>query len=166
MRTTDNTTYVSRPRSKPSASTRGKLNEWENGYKEFVPMGTKESNRVMKKQLGPSSFYKTEGQKESSYTVHINVDGSSEDPVADAFEVFKALTESERKQKPLLATGPQGRMLLDNGQGLQIWLDTEHRKVSIMAELDCGAQIERQLLQAQSVMSVTVGRYRQEIIKA
>jgi hypothetical protein len=57
-------------------------------------------------------------------------------------------------------------MLLDNGQGLQIWLDTEHRKVSIMAELDCGAQIERQLLQAQSVMSVTVGRYRQEIIKA
>jgi hypothetical protein len=129
-------------------------------------MGTKESNRVMKKQLGPSSFYKTEGQKESSYTVHINVDGSSEDPVADAFEVFKALTESERKQKPLLATGLQGRMLLDNGQGLQIWLDTEHRKVSIMAELDCGAQIERQLLQAQSVMSVTVGRYRQEIIKA
>jgi hypothetical protein len=33
-----------------------------------------------------------------------------------------------------------------------------------MAQLVCAMDIERQLLQAQSQMNVTVGRYRQEIV--
>ncbi|MBO5549390.1 MAG: hypothetical protein J5954_07205, partial [Prevotella sp.] len=57
-----------------------------------------------------------------------------------------------------------GRMLLDNGMGLQIWLDRERGKVSILAELDCNANIERMLLQAQSQMNVTIARYRNDIL--
>ena len=147
-------------------TTKGKLNEWQNGYKEFIPQGQKPSNRTMLKQLGNSSFYKSEGEKESSYSLHLNVDGRSEDPVAEMLEQFKVLTEQERKQMPQLPEGSEGRMLLDNGGSLKVWLDTEKRRVSILTTLECGEDIERQLLQAQSQMNVCLGRYRNEITKS
>lgn len=118
----------------------------------------------MFKSVGPSSFYKSEGQKESSYSIHINVDGSSADPVNEAREIFNVLTAEQAKHKPELPEGSQGRMLLDNGMGLQIWLDRERGKVSILTELDCNTNIERMLLQAQSQMNVCIARNRQEII--
>lgn len=161
----DNTTMVSRPRRKPDNSVKGKLNRWEGSdYVEFVPTGSRESNRKMLKQLGNSSFYKSEGEKESSFSLHLNVDGKSPDPVAEMFDQFKVLTAEQQKQMPQLPEGQQGRMLLDDGRGLKIWLDSERHKVSILSELDCTPDIERQLLQAQSQMNVTLGRYRNEII--
>ena len=159
------TIYISRPKTKPSSSTKGKLNEWDNGYKEFVPAGTRESNRQMLKQMGDSSFYLNQGKKESSYSIHINVDGSSADPVNEAREIFNVLTADQAKQKPTLNENGQGRMLLDN-ENLKIWLDSERGKLSILTELECSPQIERMLLQAQSQMSVTVARYRQDIVNA
>ena len=36
--------------------------------------------------------------------------------------------------------------------------------MSILSELDCAPDIERQLLQAQSLMNVTLGRYRKDIL--
>ena len=164
-KTKDNTTVVSRPRRKPDSSTKGRMNEWDNGYKEFVPTGTRESNRKMLKQLGNSSFYKSEGAKESSYSLHLNVDAKDcEDPVAALHEQFMVLTAEQQKQLPTLPENQQGRMLLDDGRGLNIWLDTENSKVSILSELDCSPDIDRQLLQAQASMNVTLGRYRSEIV--
>lgn len=163
--TTETTTYITRPKTKPDVTTKGKMNEWRNGYKEFIPVGSKPSNRTMFKQLGDSSFYKSEGEKQSSYSVHLNCDGKSEDPVGELLDQFLVLTESQRKSLPKLPEGSEGRMLLDNGQGLKIWLDREHGKVSILTELDCNSNIERQLLQAQSQMNVTIGRHRTEILK-
>ena len=160
----DSASYVSRPRRKPDSSTKGKLNEWDNGYKEFIPSGTGESKRNVLKQLGPSSFYKTEGQKESSYSIHVNVDGESPDPIGEAFDIFKVLTEGQRKSEPTLPEG-EGRMLFDNGEDLKIWLDTAKGKVSILTQLDCSPNIERMLLQAQAQMNVTLGRYRTEIVE-
>ena len=157
--------YITRPKTKPDSSQKGKLNQWNNGYAEFIPQGSKESNRTMIKQIGPSSFCKNEGQKESSYSIHINVDGSSADPVNEAREIFNVLTAEHAKQKPTISQSGLGRMLLDN-EVLKIWLDSEHGKVSILTELECSGNIERMLLQAQSQMSVTVARYRQDIIKA
>ncbi len=155
---------VSRPRRKPDSSVKGKLNRWENSdYCEFVPTGTRESNRTEIKRMGDSSFYKTSGQKESSYSLHLNVDGRSADPVGEMFDLFKVLTEGERKELPSLPEGQQGRMLFDNGE-LKVWLDSESHKVSILGELDCTPNIDRQLLQMQAQMNVTMGRYRSEII--
>lgn len=156
--------FLSRPKTKPSSSTKGKLNEWDNGYKEFVPAGTRESNRTMLRQLGDSSFYKNEGKKESSYSLHLNVNGESQDPVAEMLDIFMHLTEEQRKSLPKLPEDSQGRMLLDNGEGLQIWLDSETGKVTIQAQLDCTPNIERQLLQVESQMNVCIARYRQDII--
>lgn len=156
--------YVARPKGKPDESLKGKLNKWNNGYAEFIPQGTRENQREMLKHLGDSSFYKTTGKKESSYSLHLNVDGKSEDPVAEMFEQFKVLTAEQQKQKPMLPDNQQGRMLLDDGRGLKIWLDTDTHKVSILTELDCTPDIDRQLLQAQATMNVTLGRYRKEIV--
>ena len=161
----DSASYQSRPRRKPDSSTKGKLNRWEGSdYLEFVPAGSKPSNRTMFKSVGPSSFYKSEGQKESSYSIHINVDGSSADPVNEAREIFNVLTSEQAKHKPELPEGSQGRMLLDNGMGLQIWHDRERNKLTIMAQLECTADIERQLLQAEAQMNVVVGRNRKVLV--
>lgn len=163
----DSASYQTRPRRKPDSSTKGKLNRWEGSdYLEFVPAGSKPSNRTMLRQLGDSSFYKSEGEKQSSYSVHLNCDGKSEDPVGELLDQFLVLTEGQRKQLPKLPEGSEGRMLLDNGMGLQIWLDRECGKVSILTELDCNTNIERMLLQAQSQMNVCIARNRQEIINS
>ena len=160
----DNNNYVTRPKGKPESTTKGKLNEWANGYKEFVPQGQKPSNRTMLKQVGGSSFYKSEGTKESSYSLHLNVDAKDcEDPVAALHEQFLFLTEGEQKQKPQMPEGCRGQMLTDNGN-LKIWMDNENRKLVIMTELECAPDIERQLLQAQAQMNVCIGRHRSEII--
>ena len=144
---------------------KGKLNKWEGSdYCEFVPTGSRESNRKLFKQLGPSSFYKSEGAKESSYSIHINVDGSSADPVNEAREIFDVLTADQAKQKPALSEGSEGRMLLDDANGLQIWLDTAKGEVNILARLECSPNIERMLLQSQAAMNVCVARHRSEIL--
>ena len=156
--------YVARPKGKPDVTTKGKLNEWSNGYKEFVPQGQKPSNRTMLKQVGGSSFYKSEGTKESSYSLHLNVDAKDcEDPVAALHEQFLFLTEGEQKQKPQLPEGCRGQMLADNGN-MKIWMDSESGKLVIMTELSCAPDIERQLLQAQAQMNVCIGRHRSEIL--
>ena len=162
----DSASYISRPKTKPAETLKGKLNKWDNGYAEFIPMGSKPSNRSMLKQLGGSSFYKNEGEKESSYSLHLNVDAKDcADPVAALHEQFLFLTESEQKQKPKLPDGSQGRMLLDT-ENLKIWLDSECGKLSILTELECSPQIERLLLQVESQMNVCIARYRQDIINA
>lgn len=161
----ESASYQSRPRRKPDSSTKGKLNRWEGSdYLEFVPAGSKPSNRTMFKSVGPSSFYKSEGTKESSYSIHINVDGSSADPVNEAREIFNVLTAEQAKQKPTLCENGQGRMLFDDKQSLQIWHDSEANKLTIMAQLECSPDIERQLLQAEAQMNVVVGRNRKDLI--
>lgn len=158
------TNNISRPRTKPDESLKGKLNKWSNGYAEFIPQGQKPSNRTMLKQLGNSSFYKSEGEKESSYSLHLNVDGKSADPVGEMYDQFMHLTENERKVQPKLDALTQGRMLYDNGDSVKVWLDRELHKVSVLTTLDCTRNIERDLLQAQAQVSVTLGRYREEIL--
>ena len=160
----DNTVYVSRPKGKPDESLKGKMNKWNNGYAEFIPQGTRENQREMICHLGDSSFYKTVGKKDSSWSVHLNCNGKSEDPVSELFDQFLHLTETQRKTTPKLPEGSQGRMLLDNGEGLQIWHDTEANKLTILTQLECSANIERQLLQAEAMMNVVVGRHRKDLI--
>lgn len=159
------TNYVTRPKTKPDESFKGKLNKWDNGYAEFIPQGTRENQRQMLKQLGDSSFYKTEGKKDSSYSLHLNVNGQSVDPVAEMEELFHTLTAAERKQAPKMEESATGRMLYeDMEKHLQVWLDKEKHEVTIMAHLNCAPDVERQLLQLQSDMGRIVGRYRTEII--
>ena len=65
-----------------------------------MPAGKRESIRTELKRMGDSSFYQTKGEKESSFSIHINVDGASADPVNEAREIFNVLTAEQTKQKP------------------------------------------------------------------
>lgn len=160
----ESTSFINRPRRKPDSSTRGTLKRWDGtDYCEFHPSTTTGTNRTMINQLGNSTFYRTDGEKESSIVAHLNVDGQSPDPVNELFAQLSLLTAGQQKQKPQLQEGTQGRMLLDNGV-LQVWLDTTTHRLTILTELVCGPDVERQLLQAQSQMNVCVGRHRMEII--
>ena len=161
----DNTTMMNRPRRKPDHSVKGTMKTWEGtDYCEFHPVGKRESNRTEIKRVGDSSFYQTKGEKESSYSLHVNVDGDSQDPVAEIYEIMDVLTRDKRKQLPKLPEGSEGRMLLDDGNGLQVWLDTGKGEVNILARLKCSPDIERRLLQAQATMNVCIGRHRTEIL--
>ncbi|MBR1755743.1 MAG: hypothetical protein IJ739_04385 [Bacteroidaceae bacterium] len=162
----DSATYLARPKGRPDVTMKGKMNEWANGYREFIPQGTKASNRTMLKQLGNSSFYKSEGEKDSSYSLHLNVAAKDcADPVGELYQQFQLLTEGERKTTPQMPEGSEGRMLYDNGSTLQVWHDTAKGEVVILTRLACSPQIERQLLQAQATMNVTIGRYRGELVE-
>jgi len=159
----DSFVYMPRPKSKPEETLKGKLNRYASGYCEFVPARTGESKRQTIRQLGDSSFYKTEGRKESSYSCHLNVDGASADPVGEMDELYLTLTRDQRKQPLRLPEGAEGRVLLDTGQ-VTVRLDRAAHQVQILTTLDCSPQIERMLLKAQADMSRTIGRYRDEII--
>ena len=134
----DSAQYVSRPRRKPDSTTKGKLNEWNNGYKEFIPQGQKASNRNMLRQLGNSSYYKSEGEKESSYTFHVNVPGDSADPVGEAYDIMKVLTEGsdERLHRPPSLGDPEQREE-NNGlnNNVRVWnrIDLLFKATSSMA---------------------------------
>ena len=126
------------------------------------PMEPRESNRTMIKQKGKSSFYKSEGEKESSYSIHINVDANDPDPVATMQERFAELTKGELKSELKLKV--KGKMLYETPQ-LKVYLNKTQRKVVIQTTIDCSPTIERELLQLQGDMGRVIGANYSEIIK-
>ena len=74
------TTFIEKPEGKPVKNFRARVKMYGNDVVVVNPMEPRESNRKMIKQKGKSSFYKSEGEKESSYSIHINVDANDPDP--------------------------------------------------------------------------------------
>ena len=73
--------YIEKPEGKPVKNFRARVKMYGNDVVVVNPEESRESNRKMIKQKGKSSFYKSEGEKESSYSIHINVDANDPDPV-------------------------------------------------------------------------------------
>ena len=80
--------YIEKPEGKPVKAYRARVKLYGNDVVVVNPMEPRESNRKMIKQKGKSSFYKSEGEKDSSYSIHINVDANDPDPVATMQERF------------------------------------------------------------------------------
>ena len=72
--------FIEKPEGKPVKAFRARVKMYGNDVVVVNPESSKESNRKMIKQKGKSSFYKSEGEKESSYSIHINVDANDPDP--------------------------------------------------------------------------------------
>ena len=126
------------------------------------PMEPRESNRKMIKQKGKSSFYKSEGEKESSYSIHINVDANDPDPVATMQEQFAELTKGELKSE--LKMKVKGKLLYES-PNLKVYLNKTTRQVILQTTIDCSPTIERELLQLQGDMGRVIGANYSEIIK-
>ena len=116
----------------------------------------------MIKQKGKSSFYKSEGEKESSYSIHINVDANDPDPVATMQEQFAELTKGELKSE--LKMQVKGKLLYDTPQ-LKVYLNKSQKKVTLQTTIDYSPTIERELLQLQGDMGRVIGANYSEIIK-
>ena len=154
--------YVEKPDGKPVKAFRARVKMYGNDVVVVNPETPKESNRKMIKQKGKSSFYKSEGEKESSYSIHINVDANDPDPVATMQERFNELTKGELKGELKLQV--KGKLIYDTPV-LQIYLNKTQKQVIIKTTLDCGPTIERELLQLQGDMGRVIGANYSEIIK-
>ena len=154
--------YVEKPDGKPVKAFRARVKVFGNDVVVVNPETPKESNRKMIKQKGKSSFYKSEGEKESSYSIHINVDANDPDPVATMQERFAELTKGELKSELKMIV--KGKLLYDTPL-LKVYLNKTQKKVVIQTNLDCGPTIERELLQLQGDMGRVIGANYSEIIK-
>ena len=158
----NNEEYIEKPEGKPVKAFRARVKVFGNDVVVVNPETPKESNRKMIKQKGKSSFYKSEGEKESSYSIHINVDANDPDPVATMQERFNELTKGELKGELKLQV--KGKLIYDTPV-LQIYLNKTQKQVIIKTTLDCGPTIERELLQLQGDMGRVIGANYSEIIK-
>ena len=154
--------YVEKPDGKPVKAFRARVKMYDNDVVVVNPETPKESNRKMIKQKGKSSFYKSEGEKESSYSIHINVDANDPDPVATMQERFNELTKGELKSELKMIV--KGKLLYETPV-LKVYLNKTQKKVVIQTTLDCGPTIERELLQLQGDMGRVIGANYSEIIK-
>ena len=134
--------FIEKPAGKPVKNFKARVKVYDNDVVVVNPQEPRESNRKMIKQKGKSSFYKSEGEKESSYSIHINVDANDPDPVATMQD--KLLYETPR---------------------LKVYLNKTQKQVIIQTTLECGPTIERELLQLQGDMGKVIGANYSEIIK-
>ena len=154
--------FIEKPNGKPVKNFRARVKMYENDYLVVTPQATGESNRKMIKQKGKSSFYKSEGEKESSYSIHINVPADCPDPVAVMQEQFNELVKGELKSEPKLQV--KGKLLYDD-KTLQVYLNKTQKTVIIKTTLGCGPTIERELLCLQGSMARIIAQYYSDIIK-
>ena len=154
--------FIEKPEGKPVKKFKARVSLYPNDVVVVNPQEPRESNRKMIKQKGKSSFYKSEGEKESSFSIHINVDANDPDPVATMQERFNELTKGELKGELKLQV--KGKLIYDTPV-LQIYLNKTQRQVIIKTMLDCGPTIERELLQLQGDMGRVIGANYSEIIK-
>ena len=141
---------------------KARVKVYDNDVVVVNPQEPRESNRKMIKQKGKSSFYKSEGEKESSYSIHINVDANDPDPVATMQERFAELTKGELKSELKLKV--KGKLLYETPR-LKVYLNKTQKQVIIQTTLECGPTIERELLQLQGDMGKVIGANYSEIIK-
>ena len=157
---TDN--FIEKPEGKPVKNFRARVKVYGNDVVVVNPQAQGESNRKMIKQKGKSSFYKSEGEKESSYSIHINVDANDPDPVATMQERFAELTKGELKSE--LKMKVKGKLLYES-PNLKVYLNKTTRQVILQTTIDCSPTIERELLQLQGDMGRVIGANYSEIIK-
>ena len=154
--------FIEKPEGKPVKAFRARVKMYSNDVVVVNPMEPRESNRKMIKQKGKSSFYKSEGEKESSYSIHINVDANDPDPVATMQERFAELTKGELKSE--LKMQVKGKLLYESPK-LKVYLNKTNKQVIIQSTLDCGPTVERELLQLQGDMGRVIGAHYAEILK-
>ena len=154
--------FIEKPEGKPVKKFKARVSLYPNDVVVVNPQEPRESNRKIIKQKGKSSFYKSEGEKESSFSIHINVEANDPDPVATMQERFNELTKGELKGELKLQV--KGKLIYDTPV-LQIYLNKTQKQVIIKTTLDCGPTIERELLQLQGDMGRVIGANYSEIIK-
>ena len=114
--------FASRPMTRPSERINGRLLKWKDSdYVAFEPQKPRSTPaRTMLKEGKGSQYYRNEGEKENSYSLHVNVDGSEKDPAGALLDKASAILKPYLKAEPKVET----RRFIEDAPGLQVW----HRK--------------------------------------
>ncbi len=131
--------YTKRPTVKPDEKVEGRLLKWKGtDYVAFEPVQKRDQDhpaRTYLKETKNVSFYKNEGEKENSYSLHVNVDGSTPDaPTALLQKAAEAL-------KPLLKKEPQiasNTLFIKDTDELKVWQRKIQKQLVIQFTLDTG----------------------------
>lgn len=130
-----------RPQSKPDASVRGRLLKWENSdYVAFEPQKARETpaRTVLKEKKG-GCFYKNEGDKENSFSLHVNVDGSEKYPAYAALEKATEILKPLMKEEPRINV----KKFFEDTPELKVWHRKVDRQLCAMITIDSSAPQER-----------------------
>lgn len=130
-----------RPQSKPDASVRGRLLKWKNSdYVAFEPQKARETpaRTVLKEKKG-GCFYKNEGEKENSFSLHVNVDGSEKYPAYAALEKAQEILKPLMKEEPKLNV----KKFFEDTPELKVWHRKSDKQLCAMITIDCSATQEK-----------------------
>lgn len=131
--------YTKRPTVKPDEKIEGRLLKWKDSdYVAFEPVQKRDQDhpaRTYLKETKNVSFYKNEGEKENSYSLHVNVDGSTPDAPA------ALLQKAAEALKPLLKKEPQiasNTLFIRDTDELKVWQRKKQKQLVIQFTLDTG----------------------------
>ena len=131
--------YTKRPTVKPDEKVEGRLLKWKDSdYVAFEPVQKRDQDhpaRTYLKETKNVSFYKNEGEKENSYSLHVNVDGSTPDAPA------ALLQKAAEALKPLLKKEPQiasNTLFIRDTDELKVWQRKKQKQLVIQFTLDTG----------------------------
>ena len=131
--------YTKRPTVKPDEKVEGRLLKWKGtDYVAFEPVQKRDQDhpaRTYLKETKNVSFYKNEGEKENSYSLHVNVDGSTPDAPA------ALLQKAAEALKPLLKKEPQiasNTFFIRDTDELKVWQRKKQKQLVIQFTLDTG----------------------------
>ena len=103
----------------------------ETGEFDFRPSGEGTPSKKEERKKGKSSFYKTNGEKESSIVAHLRVDADCEDPVAQLYEDLAYFTKGmTQKEAPL----PRSKKLYEK-PGVTVWHRQKEQKLVVQMEI-------------------------------
>ena len=131
--------FSERPTTKPDEKVEGRLLKWKGtDYVAFEPVQKRDQDhpaRTYLKETKHVSFYKNEGEKENSYSLHVNVDGSTPDAPA------ALLQKAAEALKPLMKKEPQianNTLFITDTDELKVWQRKKQKQLVIQFTLDTG----------------------------
>lgn len=131
--------FGERPTAKPDEKVEGRLLKWKDSdYVAFEPVQKRDQDhpaRTYLKETKHVSFYKNEGEKENSYSLHVNVDGSTPDAPAALLQKAAEALKPLMKKEPQIAANT--RFIKDTDE-LKVWQRKKQKKLVIQFTLDTG----------------------------
>lgn len=119
-----------RPAGKPNESIAGRLLRWrDSDYTVFAPRKKREepAHTILKEAAG-FRFYKNEGKKENSYSVHATIDGSEPNPANALATKIMAGLGSELKKEPKFSAVN----FIEDQEDFKVWTADRNKVMKVL----------------------------------
>jgi len=129
----DELDFVEKPTRKPDKKTFGQMQEWENGFKQFVPSQKGDGpKKTVVKSSGRCKLVRNEGEKESSYSLLTNQPMTNENFASDMLDDVLTVLKPHLKKEVKV---PTAKFLHDEKE-LKLWVSRERKALCVHVEID------------------------------